>query len=484
MSLTGKLIPPFPSSSGPAQPALEHALEGGTTLFAAPEGFVPTSRLAGLLQKEQSPAIWLRVGPEDRDPATLLISLARGADTIFAGISEQTFPRMRTQPGPISGWAPLFSGLARDIADAAASMPATSMPAASQTTYNPNLTLIIQHIHQLYANPAALALLHDNFLPLLPSETSSILISHAPPPRGGLPGYIMPVTTHDLRMTEPDALSLVDDCFRANTQPTSLSINNLRRMINLLDGCATALSSVCGSYPWLGGQTFQQVIEASTGRVDLLARLMRCGLQLCPQPLDDLLALAYRLNYLHPDIALSALSLNTAAYAPLLNSGWFQPLESGGFWLNCIWHEPLQMTLHPSKTGQRKAARRIAEQLIRSGEVDQAIPLLIEQHYFNEAADALVDVAEPMMNHGQWETLSTWLSSLPEGTRRDRPWLVYMEGELAATKGQGRAARRYFANATRLFSNRSDPAGACNSLLAESILAARQNNVENAAELA
>ncbi len=471
--VSGKVSAPFPITTGLAQPALQHALEGGTTLFAAPAGFVSTSQLSGLLRAQQMPALWLHAGPEDRDPANLLLSLARGTDALYPGAGRRTLERMRAQPGPVSGWAPLFSGLARDIADAAQG--------------GPDLGLVIQHIHPLYAASATLALLHDVFLPLLPARTASILISHLAPPRGGLPGYIIPLTARDLRMTEIDALALVDECFHAGGPAVSvpaLPASSLRRMIGLAEGCAAALTGLCALVPWLGGRVYQQIIEAATGRVDLMARVSRCCLQAGPQEHADLLALAFRLDYLRPEVAQHALNLPVSDYQRLLSAGWLQTLEGGQAWLNCVWHEPLHLALHPTESSQRRTLKLAAEYLTRSGEAEQAIPLLIDLRCFDEAADALVQVAESMMNYGQWDTLATWLAALPEGARRERPWLVYTEGELAATHGDPRTAQRIFAAATRLFTTQNVPEGACSSLLAESILAARQDHAERASQYA
>lgn len=467
----GKNALPIPWYSGPTQPALEHALEGSTTLFAAPAGFVSASRLSGLLHARQVPVVWLRAGREDRDPATLLLSLARGAETAFEGVGERTLERMRAHPGPVSGWAPLFSGLARDIADAAADRP--------------DLCLVIQHIDRLYNTPAALSLLHNVFLPLLPASTASILISHTAPLHGSLPGYIVPVTTRDLRLSEVDALALADDCFHAGSSPApSLPEHSLRRMIGLSEGCVTALAGICSAYSWLGGQTLCQVIDAATGRIDLLARISRCCLQTYPQPLDDLLGLAFRMEYLRPEVTQGALNLPAAACKHLLNSGWLQALEGGDYWLNCVWHEPLHRVLRLAESVQCRAVKLAAEYLIRSGSEELAITLLLDLRCYDEATDALAQTAEAMMNLGQWDTLSTWLAALPQRARRDRPWLMYIEGELAATRGDTRAAQRSFASATRQFTARSDPSGACSSLLAESILAARQNRDESAGALA
>ncbi|MBE0696505.1 MAG: hypothetical protein IH586_06245, partial [Anaerolineaceae bacterium] len=298
---SAKLSLPFPTYTGPTQPALKQALGGCTTLFSAPAGYVPTSRLSGLLQEQQARVIWLRAGSEDGDPATFLISLANGAEGIFPGVGRCTLERMRESPGPVFGWAPLFSGLARDIGEAADGKP--------------NLTLVIQHLGSLYTAPQTLAQLHDIFLPLLPVGISVILISHFPPARGTLPGYIVQITTRDLRMDEVGGLLLAENTIReggfaapdkAFLPAPSLPMASLRRMVALVEGCSSALIGLGTAYSWLGGSTFRQVIEAASGRVDLLARVARLCLQSNQQSLDELLSLALCLGYLHPDLTQSA----------------------------------------------------------------------------------------------------------------------------------------------------------------------------------
>lgn len=468
---------PFPSYVGPTQPVLEHALGGSTTLFAAPAGYVLTSRLAGLIQERQSPAVWLRVGPEDRDPAALLVSLVNGVEAAFPGLGRQAFERMRQRPGPVFGWAPLYSELARDLSEAAHS-----------DGHHPPLALVIQHINALYETPATLSLLKDIFLPQLPPGASSILTSHVPPPRGMLPGYGVQRTTQELRLEEGEAWSLAQDCLlsvgkTAGNGTLSFPLTSLRRLISLSDGCGVALSGICLAYPMLGGRVLQNLVESANNRVDLMARIARCCVQSAPRTIPDLMSLALRLEYMDKPTVQAALGMLPEEDFDL-PPGWLQPLVGGWMRLRCVWHEPLRQVLRPSESGSRQALKRAAEHLGRTGAADQAIPLLLDLGCEQEAAQAIQQVAEPMMDLGQWETLSGWLARLPERVRRDWPWLVYTEGELAAARGQSRSAQRIFASTTRAFTHRDDPIGAGQSLLNESILAARQNDLARAEDLA
>ena len=418
-------------------------------------------------------SIWLRVGLEDRDPATLLASLVNGVEAAFPGLGGRSFERMRQRPGPVFGWAPLYSALARDISDAV-------------DGNHQQLALVVQHIDRLYDAPAPLSLLKDIFLPQLPAGASSILTSHVPPPRGMLPGYGIQRSAQELRLEEGEAWSLAQDCLlgaRVGSGGQSFPLSSLRRLVALSDGCGAAVAGICLSYPLLGGNVLRDLTDSASSRADLLARVARCCMRSAPHRVPDLLALALRLEYLDTATVQAALGILPEDHFDL-PPGWLQPLVGGWTRLRCVWHEPLRQVLRPSENGSRQALKRAAEYLARAGAPDQAIPLLLDLGREQEAAQAIQQVAEPMMNAGQWETLSGWLGRLPERVRRDYPWLVYTEGELAAARGQSRAAQRIFSATTRSFLQHGELSGAGQSLLNESILAARQNDLHHAEHLA
>jgi hypothetical protein len=85
-------------------------------------------------------------------------------------------------------------------------------------------------------------------------------------------------------------------------------------------------------------------------------------------------------------------------------------------------------------------------------------------------AQAIAGEADRLMDLGQWETMGEWLGRLPDRTLKARPWLVYHQAEIAAARMQ--TAQRRFSTATSLFTARHEPEGTCQSMLAESALAA------------
>jgi DNA-binding SARP family transcriptional activator len=474
-----KVCLPFPSTRSHIQPALEQALLGNTTMFTAPAGYVLTSHLSGLLQEQRIPTIWLSAEEDDRDPAALLLSLAAGAEANFPQATARTRERMRQHPGPVYGWTPLYAEFARNLAEAVAG-------SQSHSGLVP-LSVVLQHTHLLYDSPETFGLLKDVFLPLLPSSSARLLIGHEPPPRGWLPGYVVQQTTQNLRLSDADALLMAQESMSRSHHggaiPLSLPLSSIRRLVGLSEGCPTVLHGVCLAYPLLGGQVLQNLLESATNRVDLMARVAQCCIQTGPLSVQSTAALAMRLHYIDSDLVKAA--LGTEAQQNLLHPlGWLQPLVGGALRLDCTWEDPLRRILHPESSVTSAMLKLSARHLVQAQSYSQAIPLLLDLGSYDQAAEAILQVIETMIDLGQWDQVGGWLKRLPEKVRHNWPGLIYAEGELAAARGQSRSGRKLFAAAARAYGAQGDQKGACQSMLSESILAARQNDLTRAGELA
>ncbi|HWQ13429.1 MAG TPA: hypothetical protein VNL77_11540, partial [Roseiflexaceae bacterium] len=73
-----KSAAPLPLAPALSLPAIGQA-EAGVTLIAAPPAYLLPERLAAALVVRGRAVIWLRLGPEDEDPACLLLSLIGAA---------------------------------------------------------------------------------------------------------------------------------------------------------------------------------------------------------------------------------------------------------------------------------------------------------------------------------------------------------------------------------------------------------------------
>jgi DNA-binding SARP family transcriptional activator len=472
MAISAKFALPSPSHTNLSQPAFERSI-GGATLFSAQAGFVLTERFAVLIKEQKTPFLWVRLGAEDRDPASLLVSLVTAVSESFPTLSASVLEQMRKQPGPLFGWGSLFAGFARELAAALPgppTQPLSFQPENMASTYlDTPFTIIIEHVDQLNPAPHTLALLWDHFLPHLPTGSTRLLTRHADPPREKLPGYIHRIEARNLQLDERSCLALAhDSCVR-------LPVRTLHRMNALASGREVVISGLLSACHLLSSDTIQQIIETANNLPDLLSRIARRCLDTSLPGTADLLTLALRLEHLNP--ALVQAAVGKAVEPPEL---FLQSLSGSWARLRCTWKDPLRSIIRPGETMGQEMLQRAARFLIHQGDYQQAIPLLLDLGEPHEAARVIVQMIEPMVDLGQWETLAGWLKRLPEAVRHDWPWLVYTEGELAAARGQSRAARRTFSVATQLFQEHKDLKGTCQSLLTESCLSAWQNDLEQA----
>lgn len=115
MPFIAKLLPPIGSMLVALPRAVDDTAAGGVTLFVAPPDYVLPEEFASALERRGRSALWLRLGPEDGDPASLMLSMIEGVGHQCPGFGEATSELMRRQPGPVAGWASLFASLADEL---------------------------------------------------------------------------------------------------------------------------------------------------------------------------------------------------------------------------------------------------------------------------------------------------------------------------------------------------------------------------------
>jgi DNA-binding SARP family transcriptional activator len=423
---------------------LEHAADGGITLFAAPPGYLPTNNLAAALHARRRPTLWLRLGSEDRDPAVLLVSLIAGMQRFRAGAGTATLDQMRRHPGPIAGWPVLFGQLAQELAELLGSGGA----------------LVLENCHYLSDACQTLRLLGTHVLSTLPPGISCVLTADQSLPLSALPARTAYQDAGALRINGKAAQALADQ-YHCN-----LSSACIRDAVALANGRAVAIMDLCAAAGVLGPAPIQQAVARAAKLDDLLAWIAHAWLVTLQPGGQQALALVLRLAYMHPAL------MQTALGATALPSGpWFEQLDDDWSYVQPIWRNPLRAALRSRAKPERLALQRAADDLVTQGAIEQAVPLYFELGAWTSAAQVIATAADKLMSIGQWETLDDWLSQLPSRTLEERPWLVYVGGELAAAQGQVTTAQHAFALASKIFTTRHDAQGACQSLLAESTLA-------------
>ena len=165
MTFEAKTLVPLPCNPDAASHAYEDAASGSITLLEAPAEYALTEGLALAFRRLDRHPLWLRMGPEDSDPATFLLSLVAAARRLHREAGLGTLELMREQPGPVSGWPPLFTQLARDL----------------RAFVAPRGALVLEDLHHVSAGSPTLAMIGRYLLPGLADAGPGVLVSHRRP---------------------------------------------------------------------------------------------------------------------------------------------------------------------------------------------------------------------------------------------------------------------------------------------------------------
>src|SRR6266571_586388 len=433
-------------------PVYDQAACGGITLLTAPPGYLLGEDLAASVARRGRGVIWLRLGPEDHDPGTLLASLVDAARRHDPALGPATAELMRREPGPVGGWPALFDQLAAEFngIDMAA-------------------TLVVEHVHHLDQAHAALGLLATRLFPTLPPAMPRILTSHRELPPAALPPGAARWSASDLRIDPAVVLERI-----AHEVP-GLSDEGLRHAAALCQGRAAALAALHAAAALLGVRFVDSVLRRAASLHDLLGMLAGAWLGMLDPAVQRALGLGLRLGYVHSSLLDAALG-----GARLPQGPWLQALASGWWRVRTEWRAPLRAALGSCNLPDRTALRRAAEHLASDGAIEQAVPFFHDPAAPDGAVQAITGVAGQLLDLGQWELLAEWLDRIPDRLLEREPSMVYCQAEIHAALGRTELAERRFALAASLFGSRHDADGVCRTALAESALATLRHDTARA----
>lgn len=444
MPFTAKSAMPCDPDPAAEHQVFDEAARDGHTLFTAPPGYLVSEGLSAALQRQGHRVVWVRLGPEDRDPGILLLSVIVAARRWQPNFGERTVELMRGQPGPIAGWPLVFARLAEELCDL------LTTPSA----------LVLQHVHHLQQTRPTLELLGSHLLPPLADRVACIITSYGLP-SAALPSGIVRRSARDLRLADAAVSRVLE---RA---APDLPGERLRQVVGLCQGQAALVAAVCAAWAALGPVAVERVISRSADAQDFLKFLACSWLTTVDVDARRALGLALRLGYSHPALTTAALGAGRLPLGP-----WLQKLGDGWLRVRTVWNTPLCSALAATGLPGHDAIHRAADYLLEVGAVEQAVPLYLQLKDADCVAQAIAGEADRLMDLGQWETMSEWLGRLPDRALKARPWLVYYQAEIATAQDRMQTAQGRFSTATSLFTARHEPEGACQSMLAESALAA------------
>ena len=166
MPLEARALVPSADHPQAAYLAFDDAAEPQLTIYDVAEDSLPTEDLAAAFLRKGRRPIWLRLGPQDRDPGTFLVSLATAAARF--GAANVTSELMRAKPGPVCGWPSLFAGLGTEMGGR------LSMSGA----------LVLENVQHAWDRTATFTLLSTDLLPPLARAVPCVLVASGNPPDG------------------------------------------------------------------------------------------------------------------------------------------------------------------------------------------------------------------------------------------------------------------------------------------------------------
>jgi DNA-binding SARP family transcriptional activator len=328
----------------------DRAALGGLTSFVAPPGYLLSEGLFEALQRQGRPVLWVRLGPEDHDPATFLRSLVAAVQRRQPGFGRDLAGPAAGNPRSRAGWTARFRRLAAALAEA--------VPAPA--------SLVVEHAHHLAGHgPALLGVLLE---PLLEADRACLVTSDQAPPAGALPARGAVVSADDLRLG-PGAVGEL-----LGREAPRLPAAAARRVATLCRGAAGDLVAVCGAAAALGPARVERAADRSAQAEELLAHLASDWLAAAGPAGRRALALALEVGYSHP--ALSAAVLGAPAAPPA--GPWLQPLADGWSTVRTGWRAPLRAALAPGRPLGPETVHRAADYLVDRGAAERAVPLYLE----------------------------------------------------------------------------------------------------------
>jgi DNA-binding SARP family transcriptional activator len=451
VTFEAKTLVPLPGDPDAANGIFEAAADGSITLLEAPAEYALTEGLALAFSGLDRQPLWLRLGPEDSDPATFLLSLVAAARRLRRDAGTATLALMRAQPGPVFGWPPLFTQLARDLR--------LCMPRRGG--------LVLEDVHQASAGSPTLPMVGWYLLPELAESWPCVLVSHRGPQAASFDAYPRR-SARELRISAPAVRRRLEEW------APELTGRARNRALSLIGGRAAILAGLRE----LAGTTCQglePLLERAASSDELVARTAEILLSGVGRESRGALGLAARIQYAHP-----AMTSVVTGEGQLPPGPWLQRLEEGWVRVRPCWRRPLATALGGQAMPGHDALHQSADWLLEAGAGEQAVVLYLEIGDHDCAARAIASQVGVLMDLGQWAMANRWLAQLPEKTFAAYPELNCCRADIAAVRGQMAAARRWFDSAASHYAKRHDLEGQCRSMLAGSTVAAEAGDLADA----
>ena len=358
---------------------------------------------------------------------------------------------MKEQPGPVFGWPPLYTQLARDL----------------RVCLAPGGALVLEDLHHAADGSPALSLAGRYLLSELAGAGPCVLMPQCQLQTADL-GQCRRRSASELRLSASAVSGTLEKW------APELTARARSRAMRLVGGRAALLAGLreLASTADLG---LEPLLERAANRSELVAGTAEVLLAGADRAARDMLGLATQIEYVHP-----AMTSAIAGEGQLPVGPWLQRLEDGWVRVRPCWRQRLRLVLGERAIPGCDALHQAADWLLEAGACEQAVVLYLEIGDHDCAARAIASWASVLMDLGQWATVDRWLARLPDEMFAAHPELNCSRADIAAVRGDMTTARRWFDCAASHYAKRDDLEGQCRSMLAGSAVAAEAGDLANA----
>lgn len=446
MLVEGKFVRPLADCAEVHRQAFDNRLAASTILVEAPSGYLLTGCLAALLEEQARQIIWLRLGPEDVDPACCLWSLATAARQVDQQAGTEILCQMQRAPGPLQGWSGLYELSARICAG----------------YFKTPTTWVLEHVHYLSRSPQTLALLLGHFVRLLPPDQQVILTTHERIPVPNSRESLLQLSVNDLSLSAKAAEILL--------QQSGLDLRTqcAQRAAELAQGRAVALLGLGRATKFLGEPWVEHCLKHSQAHNDSFSTIVRSCINNLDRSGREAVSVLAFLGYDHP-----AINQLFAGEANLPNGPWAQALSRDWMRPYHLWRKPLKTAVSAGEAAcDPRVVSMVAQYLCCNNAILDGVRFLCDVNLLEQAAFYMAQHASQLLSGGFWDTIQNWVELLPPGMATDHPWLLQASAEIKSCSGDLRSALRLFEQAHVRFNASADSQGVIASLLAISATAA------------
>ncbi|MFB5085053.1 BTAD domain-containing putative transcriptional regulator [Symbiobacterium thermophilum] len=454
--LKSKLLPPRLRRHTLVRPRLQErlleALDVPLTIVQAGPGYGKTTALVSFLGAAPCRWGWYAVSAEDQHPLPFLLHLIHAVNAAVPGLGERAAALLQSAAGPHRPWTQVVDALTADLHGHAGQ----------------ELLVVLDDFHHVDENPQIVALV-EQFIEHMPHHVHLALATRRRPPLSGLPRWraladVVELSEKDLAFTPAEVEELFLDQYGIR-----LTGEQTAALAARTEGWIIALQLA-----WQGlrkGSSLQDFWEGQPKNLDTLFDYLAHEVLDRQRPfIRRFLLTTCVLERLQPRACdhLTGEGDSERVLAALEESGLFtQAVGDGEFRYHQLFHQFLREQARQDPESWRTHHLAAARYYLAAGSAETAAHHFAEVGEFDQAADAILQAADGMIEAGRVEALGAFLARLPQETYSRFPALLLRCGDVARLTSRFDEALAYYGQAAEKYAVLGDDRGRCLALMGE-----------------